>query len=91
MATKHTFRARLVWQKGASTGGSAGTHRVELEGKQPLEISAAPQFHGDPSRANPEELFLASLASCQMLTYLALAARAGIDVLAYEDPAEATL
>jgi organic hydroperoxide reductase OsmC/OhrA len=40
---------------------------------------------------NPEELFVASLASCQLLTYLALAARAGVQVLAYEDDARATL
>jgi organic hydroperoxide reductase OsmC/OhrA len=40
---------------------------------------------------NPEELMLAALASCHMLTYLALCARAGIVVVAYEDEAAATL
>jgi len=90
MATQHSFRARLVWSKGGQ-GSELGNHRVEFGGRPALEVSAAPQYRGDPSKLNPEELFLASLASCQMLSYLALASRAGIEVLAYEDGAEATL
>lgn len=90
MATKHSFQAHLVWKKGGE-GVAAGNHRVELAGRPPLEVSAAPQYRGDATKLNPEELFLASLVSCQTLTYLALAARAGIEVLAYEDDADATL
>ncbi len=90
MATKHSFHARLVWRAGAE-GVATGNHRVEFEGGPSVEVSAAPQYRGDPTKLNPEELFLASLASCQMLTYLSLATRAGIAVLAYEDSAEATL
>jgi organic hydroperoxide reductase OsmC/OhrA len=90
MATKHAFHAHLTWQTGG-TGVATGNHRVEFEGRPTVEVSAAPQYRGDPSKLNPEELFLASLASCQMLTYLALASRAGIEVLAYEDGADATL
>jgi organic hydroperoxide reductase OsmC/OhrA len=90
MATQHRFEARLTWRKGGE-GVAAGNHRVELAGRPPLEMSAAPQYRGDPSRLNPEELFVAALASCQALTYLALAGRAGVDVLAYEDRAEGTL
>ncbi|MGH7822588.1 MAG: OsmC family protein [Candidatus Binatia bacterium] len=89
MAT-HEFQARLTWNKGV-TGAAASNHRVEFDGKPSIEVSAAPQYRGDPSRLNPEELFLASLACCQMLTYLALASRGKIDVLAYEDHAQATL
>jgi organic hydroperoxide reductase OsmC/OhrA len=88
MPTKHSFRAHLVWSKRPD---GAGTHRVEFENRPALEVSAAPQYRGDPTKLNPEELFLASLVSCQMLTYLALAARAGVSVSAYEDRAEATL
>jgi len=89
MAT-HRFEARLLWRKGGE-GLSASTHGVEVAGKPALEVSAAPQYRGDPSRLNPEELFVASLASCQLLTYLALAARAGVSVVAYEDRASGTL
>jgi organic hydroperoxide reductase OsmC/OhrA len=85
----HRFEAHLVWSK--EDGAKTGNHVVELAGRPSLDVSAAPQYRGDPSKANPEELFLASLASCQMLTYLAGAARAGIELLAYEDHAVATL
>ena len=90
MATKHEFHAHLTWKKGGE-GVEVGNHRVEFERRPAVEVSAAAQYRGDPSKLNPEELFLASLASCQMLTYLALASRAGVDVLAYEDGADATL
>ena len=88
MPTKHLFRAHLVWAKSPD---GAGTHRVEFENRPALEVAAAPQYKGDPTKHNPEELFLASLVSCQMLTYLVLATRAGVGVSAYEDRAEATL
>ena len=90
MANKHSFQAHLVWRKGADAA-SGLTHRLEFDGRAPLDVSAAPQYRGDPTKLNPEELFLASLASCQMMTYVSLATRAGIEVLAYEDHAEATL
>jgi organic hydroperoxide reductase OsmC/OhrA len=86
----HQFQTHLAWSKGAE-GKSAWNHRVEFDGRPSLEVSAAPQYRGDPSCLNPEELFLASLASCQMLTYLALAARQNVDLLAYEDRPQATL
>ncbi len=90
MAARHTFRAHLRWAKGGE-GSATSNHRVEFEGRPSLEVSGAPQYRGDGSKLNPEELFLAALASCQMLTYVALAGRAGVDVLGYEDLAEATL
>src|SRR5262249_28511752 len=60
-------------------------------GRPALEVSAAPQYRGDPTRLNPEELFVAALASCQLLTYLALARGAGVTVQRYEDDAVGTL
>jgi len=42
-------------------------------------------------RLNPEQLLLAAAVSCQLLSFLAVAARARIDVLAYEDDAEADM
>lgn len=90
MANSHEFEAELLWEKGAE-GERRGNHAVRFEGRPELEVSAAPQYKGDPSCLNPEELFLASLLSCQMLTYLAMAQNGGLDVLAYEDHATATL
>jgi organic hydroperoxide reductase OsmC/OhrA len=56
-----------------------------------LPMSSAPSYRGDPSRANPEQLFVASLAACQALTYLFLAAKNGVPVVAYTDDAEGRL
>jgi organic hydroperoxide reductase OsmC/OhrA len=90
MARSHLFEARIDWRRDAAAT-HPGSHSVEFDGRPPLAVSAAPQYNGDPSRLNPEELLLAALVSCQMLSYLALAGRAGIDVRAYRDRATATL
>jgi organic hydroperoxide reductase OsmC/OhrA len=52
-----------------------------------LPLSSAPTYRGDPSRANPEQLFVASLSGCQALTYLFLAAKNGVPVVGYTDDA----
>ena len=56
-----------------------------------MAMSGDPAFLGDPSRLNPEQLLLAAAVSCQLLSFLAVAARARIDVLGYEDDAEADM
>ena len=48
-------------------------------------------FRGDASRHNPEQLLLAALATCHMLSYLALCAREQLAVTAYSDSATATM
>lgn len=92
----HLFQARLEWT-GASQGPTrdiktySREYEIRIDGKATIAGSAAPQYLGDKTRANPEELFLAALAGCQMLTYLALAARAKVEVTSYSDACEATL
>lgn len=96
MARSHEYRARLFWT-GAGQGpttdyrGYSRDYRIEIAGKPPLDGSADPTFHGDPARHNPEDLLLAALSGCHLLTYLALCARAGISVAAYEDSASGTM
>ena len=86
----HGFTARLVWEgnTGQGTADYAGYgrgFRIEVAGKPEFGGSAAPMFRGEADRHNPEDLFLASLAACHMLFYLALCARHGLRVLAYQD------
>jgi organic hydroperoxide reductase OsmC/OhrA len=90
MATAHRFEGRLSWRAGG-TGLAGGNHRMEFAGRPALELSSAPQYKGDPARLSPEDLFVGALSSCQMLSYLALAGRAGVTVLAYDDQAAGTL
>ena len=52
-----------------------------------LQVSAAPEYKGNPSLPNPEEMLVAALSSCHMLTFLAVAAREGLVVDSYDDDA----
>ncbi len=96
MAPTHDYAVHLVWT-GAREGPTrdyaaySRTYTLAIEGKPTLSASADPTFRGDPSLHNPEDLLVASLAGCHMLTYLALCARAKIAVTAYEDAASGTM
>ena len=95
-ARDHHYAARLTWT-GAAGGpardyaGYSREYRVEFAGKPALRGSADPSFRGDATLHNPEDLLVASLSACHMLTYLALCALAGIVVAAYEDDAVGTI
>jgi organic hydroperoxide reductase OsmC/OhrA len=92
----HHFACRLVWtgaEKGGTTRYEAYSReaRIEIDGKAPLPMSAAPPFLGDPGLHNPEDLLVAALSACHFLSYAALCARSGIEVVAYEDAAQGTM
>ncbi|MCX4239457.1 OsmC family protein [Paraliomyxa miuraensis] len=52
---------------------------------QALKAAAAPEFLGGPDCVDPEEAFTAALASCHLLTFLAIASMSGYVVDSYED------
>lgn len=64
---------------------------INSSGKPSITGSSDPAFRGDAARYNPEELLVASLSSCHMLTYLHLCATGGVIVLAYEDNASGVM
>lgn len=92
MAHLHTYRAGLRWE-GSTAGGYADYSRAHEVTTPPsrttLQLTADVPFRGDPDLTNPEQLLLAAASSCQLLSFLAEAARAGVDVVAYTDDAEA--
>ena len=53
-----------------------------------LRLSADPAFHGDPRLLNPEQLLVTAVVSCQLLSFLAVAARARVEVRGYDDNGE---
>ena len=64
------------------------THEMTFKsGALRLAASAAPAFRGDANRVDPEEAYVASLASCHMLSFLAICARKRLKVEHYEDQA----
>lgn len=96
MAREHHYAAHLTWT-GAARGPTkdyasySREYVVRIEGKSDLIGSSDPLFRGDPKLHNPEDWLLAALSACHMLTYFAICARKGIQVVAYEDGASGTM
>ena len=67
------------------------SHLWKFEGGTLIKASAAPDYLGRSELVNPEEAFVASLASCHMLTFLAIASMKKYTVAMYEDNAVAIL
>jgi len=67
------------------------THSWKFEGGIVVKASAAPEYLGKKEFVNPEEAFAASLASCHMLTFLAIASMKKYTIEIYEDNAVAIL
>ena len=93
---EHEYRSQLTWESDRVEGpfdykSYTRNFRVSMPGKADLLGSADPAFRGDPSRHNPEELLVAALSSCHMLSYLALCARKGIKVMRYSDDASGVM
>jgi len=80
-STQH--HARVIWE---GTKADMRAHRIELS-RQTVLASSMPELGGDGERADPEELFVASLSSCHMLWFLHLARERQLRVVSYEDEA----
>jgi organic hydroperoxide reductase OsmC/OhrA len=87
---EHHYQLEVVWQ-GSRSNGTTGYRDygrqvlVCAEGKPELLGSADTAFRGDADRWNPEELLVAALSQCHLLSYLHVAVSNGIVVTAYED------
>ena len=96
MPRTHTYEVTVDWT-GAGDAGTADyrsygrDHEVSADGPLPLAGSADPTFRGDRNRWNPEQLLVAGLSQCHMLSYLSLCARTGVVVTAYTDEAVGTM
>jgi organic hydroperoxide reductase OsmC/OhrA len=87
----HHYPLSLAWTGNTLDGTYNRNATVTTAGKHPLAVSSAPEYAGDPTRWNPEDLLGSALATCHMLTFLALCAKAKVEVVGYEDHAEAVL
>ena len=94
MSTTHRYTTVTTWS-GSTGAGYDAYDRAHVGAAPPaaaeLGMSADPAFHGDPARLNPEQLLVQAASSCQLLSFLAVAARARVDVVAYEDRAVAEM
>src|SRR6202167_4606149 len=80
-------RDHEVTVSGAGNENGAG----DDERTQPIAGNSGSTFRGDSARWNPEQLLLAALAQCHMLSYLHACAAAGIVVTGYTDAAHGTM
>ena len=86
--SEHT--SKIEWARGERGFGYeeySRDHTARMGGASAVTLSAAQTFRGDPTRSNPEDLLVAALSSCHMLTFLAICARKGIVIDRYEDDA----
>jgi organic hydroperoxide reductase OsmC/OhrA len=93
---EHRYAVTVRWTGNRGDGtstyrGYSRDHDIEIPGLPVLKGSADPTFHGDRTRYNPEQLLLAALSQCHMLSFLHVAVKHGVVVTAYEDRAKALM
>jgi organic hydroperoxide reductase OsmC/OhrA len=88
----HSFAVRVDWRGNLGVGTAdyksySRDHVVSSAGNPDIEGSSDRAFRGSPDRWNPEEMLIAALSQCHMLSYLHVAATNGIVVIGYTDDA----
>ena len=83
-----THTATITWTR-RGTGFDYETynreHEWSFDSGQRLNASAAPAYKGGEDCVDPEEAFAASIASCHMLTFLAIASKKRFVIENYAD------
>ncbi len=81
---KFSYRDSIKWQ--AERRGV-----LSSLGKPDIEIATPPEFKGHPDVWTPEDLLVASVNSCIMMTFLYYAEKKGLEFLTYESDGEGIL
>ncbi len=93
-------RATIEWTTAATPtdfikGRYSREHRWTFDGGLTVPASPSPSvvpvLWSNPANVDPEEAYVASIASCHMLTFLWVASKAGFAVARYEDAAVGTM
>lgn len=92
------YTATLTWLRGDehfADGKYSRAHEIAFDGGITIAGSSSPHVVKLPlsreDAVDPEEMLVAALSSCHMLTFLDLARRAGFVVDAYVDQAEGVM
>jgi len=93
-----TYTAEVEWTRGDQVftdGRYSRSHRIRFDGGVDIEGSASPHVVRAPfssaTGVDPEELLVASLSACHMLTFVDMAKRAGFRIDRYYDKAEGVM
>ena len=84
----------LSWRRNESElipGKFSSEHDISYNDHFKVKADSAPDWGGSAENTNPEQALAASLSSCHMMTFLALAAKIKWPVSSYEDHAIAHL
>lgn len=89
---EHRYSLTASWTGNRGTGTSGyrdydRSVRLSVAGKPDLLTSADAIFRGDPERWNPEDMLVAALAQCHMLSYLHACVERGVVIMSYVDDA----
>ncbi|EIJ41400.1 putative redox protein, regulator of disulfide bond formation [Beggiatoa alba B18LD] len=87
-------QATIEWRNVAasfSADNFSRDHTVTFPSGIQINASSAPEFNGNTAYTNPEELLVAALSNCHMLTFLAVAAKRGYQLAHYLDQAVGVL
>jgi organic hydroperoxide reductase OsmC/OhrA len=89
----HRYEVTVLWTGNRGEGTASyraysREHEVTMEGRPAIQGSSDPTFRGDRERWNPEQLLVAALSQCHLLSYLHVCAVSDVVVTAYEDHAE---
>ena len=93
---EHRFASTLRWlpertENQADPGSYSRNAVVSISGHADVETTAATGFGGGSDSWNPEELLLAAISQCHMLSFLYEATRLGVEIHGYEDSATASM
>ncbi|PYL10731.1 MAG: osmotically inducible protein OsmC, partial [Verrucomicrobia bacterium] len=83
-------KVTLSWQRGDKPfeyQKYSRDHTWKFDGGHEMQASGAPAYLGNPNLVDPEEAFVASLSSCHMLTFLAIACKKRFVLDQYSDDA----
>ena len=89
--TTHTYASALHWSGQTRRYDSYSREHALTMSETTIAASADSAFRGDGTLPNPEQLVVAAASSCQLLSFLAVAALAGVEVLEYHDDAEGVM
>ena len=84
----------LIWKTDNGhliPGKYSNKHDIIFTPNTKIKGDSAPDWKGNKLNINPEQTLAASLSSCHMMTFLALAAKMNWPVISYQDKVIATL
>jgi organic hydroperoxide reductase OsmC/OhrA len=96
MSKFHQYNTLLHWTGNSGKGTEnyrayERSYTVSVNGKPDLAGSSDPAFRGDPAKYNPEEMLVAALSACHMLSFLHFCSAAGVIIVDYSDSASGTM